>query len=421
MLDPWVRSERVTLWDDSQIPPGDTWLPEIEQAIRQASVAVLMVTRHFLASDFIMERELPLILGRVRSKELQLAWVAVGYAGIEATELKNIQAVNDPARPLETFEGPDRNKAMLDVAKRIVDVASASARLPTFTQATPVSTDYRRCNRADQAREFQTRCRELYEASPDTPRPQGYIITGGQDDAIESFVKRLTMYELPSVLRRVAPDLPAVVAPEPKHVAWPKDRDRLQTQLLSDLFAAFDDPGASNLTPSAFLGLPRIKDQRLVVIYHVLQQLAPTFEFVADLKWYFRKFWGAAQAKGGPLVVTFVAIRCQCPAKVQPMQGPIRPDGDVLDLLQDKLGKGLGPPKASLAASLPSLGPVAAVDVENWLRDYTSWDEEPRQQYVDKLFENAPSRSLNMAAVEPQLKALSSTAPPTLQALPQAV
>jgi len=50
------------IWDDSQIPPGKDWKKEIEMAMDTADGAVLMISEDFLASDFIIKHELPLIL-----------------------------------------------------------------------------------------------------------------------------------------------------------------------------------------------------------------------------------------------------------------------------------------------------------------------------------------------------------------------
>jgi internalin A len=57
-LAPWIRDKRVDLWDDSRIKLGDNWRVEIQKAIEEAAVAVLLVTKDFLASDFITKQEL---------------------------------------------------------------------------------------------------------------------------------------------------------------------------------------------------------------------------------------------------------------------------------------------------------------------------------------------------------------------------
>jgi len=123
-LAPWIREKRVNLWDDSRIQPGASWRAEIESAIEEAAVAVLLVSKAFFASDFISEYELPILVERARTRQMRLAWVAVGYSAVEATPLWQFQAVNDPSRPLEALSVPQRNKAMVDIAKKIADAVT---------------------------------------------------------------------------------------------------------------------------------------------------------------------------------------------------------------------------------------------------------------------------------------------------------
>jgi len=126
-LAPWIRDKRVDLWDDSRIQPGADWRSEIQNAIEEATVAVLLVTKDFLASDFVMNEELPLLLEQSRRKQIRLAWVAVGHSGVEATKLWQFQAVNEPDHPLETLGRAQRNKAMVDIAKDIADAVTIGA------------------------------------------------------------------------------------------------------------------------------------------------------------------------------------------------------------------------------------------------------------------------------------------------------
>lgn len=123
-LAPWLRNGRVGLWDDRQITAGQEWQEEIDAAMEQASVAVLLVTKSFLASDFILRHELPELLDRAKANKLKLIWIAVGFAAYAATALKDYQAANDPATPLEALRKPQRDKVLAHVAKEIADAAT---------------------------------------------------------------------------------------------------------------------------------------------------------------------------------------------------------------------------------------------------------------------------------------------------------
>jgi len=55
-------------WVDTDIKTGTNWLPQIQKAIEEADIAVLMVSAGFLTSKFIRGKEVPPILER-REKE----------------------------------------------------------------------------------------------------------------------------------------------------------------------------------------------------------------------------------------------------------------------------------------------------------------------------------------------------------------
>ena len=123
-LAPWIRDKRCNLWDDSQIPPGAEWTHEIEQALEQATVAVLLVTSRFLNSDFIMNKELPRIVARAQKGQLRIAWVAVEHSAVEQTVLWKFQAVNDPKRPLASLTRSQRQETMVQIARHVGNSAT---------------------------------------------------------------------------------------------------------------------------------------------------------------------------------------------------------------------------------------------------------------------------------------------------------
>ena len=65
------RKNSVALWDANELTPGSEWSKQIENALQQSDLAVLLVSPSFLASDFIVNRELPALLER-RQKEALL-------------------------------------------------------------------------------------------------------------------------------------------------------------------------------------------------------------------------------------------------------------------------------------------------------------------------------------------------------------
>ena len=66
----------IDAWDDRRIGVGEKWKEEIEQAMDRASVAVLLISAHFLTSKFILREEVPRLLARAE-KELRIVPVIV--------------------------------------------------------------------------------------------------------------------------------------------------------------------------------------------------------------------------------------------------------------------------------------------------------------------------------------------------------
>jgi len=65
---------------DRRIETGARWKEQIRNALGRARVAVLLVSRPFLASDFIEKHELPELLGA--EKGLSVVWIPVVRAAV---------------------------------------------------------------------------------------------------------------------------------------------------------------------------------------------------------------------------------------------------------------------------------------------------------------------------------------------------
>ncbi len=118
-LKPLIRGEKVTIWDDTKILPGTDWKKEITNAIERSRIAILLVSPNFLASDFIYDQELPRIFKEYKNGDLIVYWLAVSASSYQMTELAQVQAVNDPSRPLDSQTASEQNKTFADIAKHV--------------------------------------------------------------------------------------------------------------------------------------------------------------------------------------------------------------------------------------------------------------------------------------------------------------
>jgi hypothetical protein len=90
----------IEWWDDTQIKPGENWYEEIKKAIASTSVAVLLISVDYLASEFIIENELPPLLTASEEEGITILPVILGPCSFNHTNLAHFQSVNDPSIPL---------------------------------------------------------------------------------------------------------------------------------------------------------------------------------------------------------------------------------------------------------------------------------------------------------------------------------
>ena len=63
-LRPAVKHGAVDLWLDRLMPGGAEWEREIEQKLRTCDIFLLLVSRHSLSSDYVVDKEITIIRER---------------------------------------------------------------------------------------------------------------------------------------------------------------------------------------------------------------------------------------------------------------------------------------------------------------------------------------------------------------------
>lgn len=138
MLDPLVRSGETSAWADTDIPPGARWADEIDQALASARIGVLFVSADFLASDFIMETEVPALEAAAAAGELTLIWIAARHCLYEASPLSKYQAANNPDKPLASLSKNARQEQLAEICRKIHSVITASSTI-SESKTTPTT------------------------------------------------------------------------------------------------------------------------------------------------------------------------------------------------------------------------------------------------------------------------------------------
>ncbi|MCX6828446.1 MAG: leucine-rich repeat domain-containing protein [candidate division Zixibacteria bacterium] len=118
----------VNLWDDTKIKSGTRWRPEIEKALSETKVAILLVSTDFLASDFIQEDELPPLLKAAENEGATILSVIIEPCLFDkASKLAEFQAVNEPSKPLSGLKKNEQEEILVSLAKRIAELMNEDA------------------------------------------------------------------------------------------------------------------------------------------------------------------------------------------------------------------------------------------------------------------------------------------------------
>ncbi len=122
-LQPMVQQGRIRIWDDTEIEAGDRWRAQITEFLGSASAAIFLVSQDFLASKFIADHELPVLQGAANERGVRLLWIAVRHSTYDMAVFPGeLQALNDPKRPLSSFyRKADREKELVMIVQKIAN------------------------------------------------------------------------------------------------------------------------------------------------------------------------------------------------------------------------------------------------------------------------------------------------------------
>jgi len=100
-LKPLQKNGLVDIWDDTKIKTGQKWQEQIESALSRAAIAILIISADFLASDFIVENELPPILKKAELEGTRVVPIILKPCRFSREKhLSQFQALNPPDKPL---------------------------------------------------------------------------------------------------------------------------------------------------------------------------------------------------------------------------------------------------------------------------------------------------------------------------------
>lgn len=119
-LKPLELKGLIDVWVDKKINPGDIWEKEIEKALKNANVALLLVTADYLASDFIVNNELPPLLKNAKNNGTSIFSVIIKPCRFARdNNLNCFRAINVPEAPIISLTEFEQEKIYDEISEKI--------------------------------------------------------------------------------------------------------------------------------------------------------------------------------------------------------------------------------------------------------------------------------------------------------------
>jgi hypothetical protein len=116
-LRPLNKAGLIKTWADTDLRAGDLWEQEITKALQRASAAILLVSADFMASDFIVDNELPPLLAKAEAEGTRIIPLIVKPCRFTRDKhISRFQAVNEPRRPLISLTEAEKEEIYDKVA-----------------------------------------------------------------------------------------------------------------------------------------------------------------------------------------------------------------------------------------------------------------------------------------------------------------
>ncbi len=114
------RSGKIVTWYDRDIQAGTQWEQEIDTHLNSADLILLLISHHFIDSDYCYGIEMKRALERHRAGTARLIPVVLSPVDWEETPISTLQALPIGGKPVTQWR--DRNVAFVNVVQGIREV-----------------------------------------------------------------------------------------------------------------------------------------------------------------------------------------------------------------------------------------------------------------------------------------------------------
>ena len=133
-----MQQGQIAVCSDQDIDLGDDWHSHIQQHLNNARAALLLVSPAFLASKYIRNSELPVLLRNARQQGVKIIPIILRpclfaeskfrypdpLTGPEEFTLASLQAAGSPSRALSEMSEGEQDRALLKVAQTLAKLAN---------------------------------------------------------------------------------------------------------------------------------------------------------------------------------------------------------------------------------------------------------------------------------------------------------
>jgi|SRR5262245_25723200 len=137
-LEPLVQQGDIGVYSDQDIELGDDWHDHIQKDLSGAHAAVLLVSPSFLASKYIRNSELPVLLCNAMKCGLKIIPIILRpclfaeskfkypdpQTGPEELSLGSLQSAGSPTKALSEMTEGEQDRALLKVAQSLAKLAN---------------------------------------------------------------------------------------------------------------------------------------------------------------------------------------------------------------------------------------------------------------------------------------------------------
>ena len=123
LLHPLIRDRKIEIWDDSKLRGGDHLHDRIKEEIENADMFLLLLSPDFLRSDYIYDKELPLIFKKGHPKHCPVIPVYLRYCTWEDDERISGKAiipkkVDTELKPVEFWDKREEALSVVNIKLR---------------------------------------------------------------------------------------------------------------------------------------------------------------------------------------------------------------------------------------------------------------------------------------------------------------